>query len=48
LHPGENFVSWNPSEKGPIASGTYILQLTALDGSGKVKGIKRERVMFMP
>lgn len=48
LHPGENVVSWNPANKGKLAAGTYILQLTALDSSGKVKGIKRERIMFMP
>lgn len=48
LHPGENIVIWNPSEKGPIATGSYILQLTALDGSGKIKGVKRERLMYMP
>lgn len=47
-NPGINSVIWNPSDRGPLATGTYILQLTAMDGSGKVKGVKRERIMFMP
>lgn len=48
LHPGENILTWDPSQGSPLASGTYILQITAMDGSGKVKGVKRERIMFMP
>lgn len=48
LHPGENVIVWDANNGGRLASGTYILQLTALDGSGKVKGVKREKIMFMP
>jgi len=48
LHPGENIIVWDANTGGRLAAGTYILQLTALDGSGKVKGVKRERIMYMP
>lgn len=48
LHPGENIIVWDANTASRLAAGTYILQLTALDGSGKVKGVKRERIMFMP
>lgn len=48
LHPGENVVVWDANKGNCLAAGTYILQLTALDGSGKVKGVKQERIMFMP
>jgi aspartate 1-decarboxylase len=44
LHPGENVIVWDANNGGRLASGTYILQLTALDGSGKVKGVKREKI----
>ncbi len=48
LHPGENIIVWDAHNGNYLAAGTYILQLTALDGSGKVKGVKQERIMFMP
>lgn len=48
LHPGENVIVWDAHKGNCLAAGTYILQLTALDGSGKVKGVKQERIMFMP
>ncbi len=48
LHPGENTIMWDANNGNVLAAGTYILQLTALDGFGKVKGIKRERIMYMP
>ncbi len=47
LHPGENVIVWDANKGSRLATGAYILQLTALDGSGKIKGVKQERIMFM-
>ena len=48
LVPGINSAQWNPSLKGPLASGTYILHLSAYNARGKVIGTKQSRIMYLP
>jgi autotransporter-associated beta strand protein len=47
--PGLNVLSWNPSKlRTHVAAGTYILRLTAINGKGKVSGIKQTRFLYLP
>ena len=46
LRPGFNSIKWNPASD-KLATGTYVLQLTAFSPSGKVTGTAQSRIMYI-
>lgn len=46
---GTNTVQWNPRKsRSPLGAGTYLIRVTAFDGSGKSLGTRVQRIVYMP